>query len=43
MRNIAENSFQCIFKGEDYIYNRLAMYINNVLALKEAESYMEKK
>lgn len=43
IRNISENSFQCIFKGEDYIYNRLAAYINDVLILKKAESCMGKR
>lgn len=43
MHSISENSFQYIFWGESYIYDRLAMYINDVLTLRKAETCLEKE
>lgn len=40
---IGENSFQYIFGGERYIYDQLAMYINNVVTLKRVNDYLKKE
>lgn len=43
MCNIAENSFQYIFKGGSSVYNQLAIYINDILTLRKAEACLIKE
>lgn len=43
LSHLGENSFQHIFAGEGFIYDQLALYINNVITLYKAQSSLKEQ